>query len=95
MEKFFYRVSAGDTVLSLAARFNVPPVALIKDNNLRNEVEDGDVLFIRKTGGKTYTAKPFDTIESVAKRFNVSTERLKEFSGADYLFYGLTVVIPE
>ena len=95
MEKFFYRVKEGDSVLSLAERFSVPPVLLIKDNNLTEEIQNGDVLFICKTRGRTYTAKPFDTVESVAARFNVSAERLKETNGTDYLFYGLTVVIPE
>ena len=95
MEKFFYRVNGGDGLLSIASKFNVPPILIIKDNNLKDEIQAGDVLFISKTGGRTYTAKPFDTMESVAAQFNVSAERLKETNGADYLFYGLTVVIPE
>ncbi len=95
MEKFFYRVQDGDTVLSLATRFNIPPVALIKGNDLKAEIQSGDVLFIVKTDGEVYTAQPFDTIFSVAARFNVPEETLKEENGVDYLFYGLKVIIPK
>lgn len=95
MEKFFYRVIDSDSVLSLAARFNVPPIVIIKDNALTAEVRDGDVVFIQRAGGKTYTATPFDTVESVAEKFRVEANAIRELNGVEYLFYGLTVVIPE
>lgn len=95
MEKFFYRVNSGDGILSLSARFNVPPLTIIKDNNLAREISEGDVLFIRKTAGRTYTAEPFDTLDEVAEKFNIPPDKLAEINGAEYLFYGLTIVIPE
>lgn len=95
MEKFFYRVNGGDSVLSLAAKFHVPPAVIVKENNLKEEIREGDVLFICGARGNAYTVQPFDTIESVAARFNVEEERLKELNGVDYIFYGLEVLIPE
>ena len=94
MEKFFYRVQTGDTVIGLSAKFNVPPVKIITDNALTGEIEDGDVLFIEETLGTVYMVKPFDTVESVAERFHVLPELLKEINGVDYLFYGLKIIIP-
>ncbi|MBQ9486163.1 MAG: LysM peptidoglycan-binding domain-containing protein [Clostridia bacterium] len=95
MKNFFYRVAENDGVLSLAKRFGVSPAAIVKDNALSKEISAGDVLFIRKTEGELYTVKPFDTLEEVAARFGVSPEKLAEYNGVEYLFYGLTIVIPE
>lgn len=95
MEKFFYRVNSGDSVLALAAKFSVPPALLIKDNNLKGEIQEGDVLFICGARGNVYPVQPFDTLSSVAARFNVPEEQLTELNGVDYIFYGLNLLIPE
>ena len=95
MEKFFYRVGKGDTVIGLSARFGVPPVAIIADNDLKREISEGDIIFIEKRAGKIYNALPFDTVESVAERFDVLPDRVREANGVDYLFYGLKIIIPE
>ena len=95
MEKFFYRVVKGDSIAALSSRFNLPQTVIIKDNNLSREITEGDVVFIRVAAGKTYRVQPFDTLESVAERFNVSAETLAQINGVDYLFYGLTLIIPE
>ncbi|MBP5466286.1 MAG: LysM peptidoglycan-binding domain-containing protein [Clostridia bacterium] len=95
MENFFYRVVKGDSIAALSSRFNLPQTLIIKDNNLSREVSEGDVVFIRAQAGRTYRVQPFDTVESVAARFNVDAETLAETNGVDYLFYGLTLIIPE
>lgn len=95
MKKFFYRVGKGETVISLAAKFNVPPIAIINANDLCGEVSEGDVLFIEETGGKIYTVQPFDTLITVAEKFNASPEEIARVNGVDYLFYGLKIIIPE
>ncbi len=95
MEKFFYRVVKGDSIAALSSRFNLPQTVIIKDNNLSREITEGDVVFIRAAAGKTYRVQPFDTLERVAERFNVSAETLAKINGVDYLFYGLTLIIPE
>ena len=94
MEKFFYRVGTSDTVMGLSAKFNIPPAKIIADNNLKSEIQGGDVLYIEKTDGVVYTVRPFDTFEDLEKRFNVSTESIKEKNKIDYLFYGLKIIIP-
>ena len=95
MEKFFYRVIEGDCIAGLALRFGIPQTVIIRDNNLSRDIAAGDILLIRKSSGKTYCAQPFDTIESVAKRFGVDAETLASVNGVDYLFYGLNLIIPE
>ena len=95
MEKFFYRVIKGDSLAALSSRFSLPETAIINDNNLSCEISEGDMLFIRAAAGKTYRTQPFDTIESVAEKFNVSAKTLAQVNGVDYVFYGLTLIIPE
>ena len=95
MEKFFYRVGIRDTVVGLSAKFNIPPAKIIADNNLKSEIQEGDVLFIEKTGGVVYTVRPFDTFEDLEKRFGVTAESIKATNKVDYLFYGLKIIIPK
>lgn len=95
MEKFFYRVQKGDSLAALSSRFNLPQTVIINDNGLSDEVKEGDVVLIRKLSGTVYRVKPFDTLESVAERFNVSAKTLSAANNVDYLFYGLNLIIPE
>ena len=95
MKNFFYRVNKGDGILSVAKQFGVPPTSLIKDNELSREVEEGDIIFIKGKSGTLYDVKPFDTVDSVEAKFGVSAEKIKSENGVDFLFYGLTVLIPE
>ena len=95
MEKFFYRVVEGDSIAALSLRFNLPQTVIINDNDLSCEISEGDVLFIRAAAGKTYRVQPFDTLKSVAEKFNLSEETLAQVNGVDYVFYGLTLIIPE
>lgn len=92
MKKFFYRVEEGDSVLSLADRFEVPALTIIKLNNLKSEVSAGDLLFI-KACEKTYRIGIFDTVNSVSEKFGVSAERLKEKNGTEYFYYGQLIEI--
>lgn len=93
MENFFYRVSKNDTVLSVALKFCLPPLVIIKENSLTSEICEGDILYIKRISGTPYVVQPFDSAKSVAKKFGVSEEELLEKNGVPYLFYGLTVWI--
>jgi len=74
-------------VFSVASTFNIPVCVLIKLNNLKKEITAGDILYI-ESSEKTYRVKLFDTLYSVAERFNVSENELKEKNGIEYIHYG-------
>ena len=93
MKNFFYRVSDGETILSIAQKIGVPAVLIIKTNRLQNEVCEGDLLYIEKVDGYLYKVQPFDTIKSVADKFGVPPNSIIEKNGVDYIFYGLTIII--
>lgn len=94
MEKFFYRVLKGESVLSVGAKFNVSPFLIVKSNNLTADLCEGDVIFVERPHGRQYAVKPFETVEDVAAKFGVFAEDIKRVNGVDYLFYGLKIIIP-
>ncbi len=93
MKKFFYRVGVGDTLTSIANRFNIPVTLLIYENNLDREVELGDMLYIQSEECLLYTVRPTDTLQSVAHKFNVDKDKICSDNRVDYLFYGLKIKI--
>ncbi len=93
MKKFFYRVTENDTLFSIAQKFNIPVTLLVKLNNLKTEVESGDLLYIEKEDCLLYNVKPFDTASSLALKFNTTEQKILSDNGVDYLFYGLIIKI--
>lgn len=95
MKKFFYRVQAGDSVLSLAQKFNLSACKIIADNNLKKEISQGDLLLICKNSTCAYKVQPFETAESLSQKIGVSKEKLLKQNCVDYLFYGLVVTVDD
>ena len=93
MEKFFYRVNENETVFSLSQKFNIPPVIIVKENNLKKEIEVGDILIINKCNYTIYKVQPFDTIKTVAHKFNKTEKEILDKNNLPYLFYGLEIII--
>lgn len=90
MKNFFYRVQSNENLLGIAERFNISVFELIRENELKKDVLEGDVIFISKGECDSYKVAPHDTFLSVSKKLNVSTQRLKKLNGdLPYLFYGL------
>lgn len=95
MKKFFYRVESGEGVLAVANKFKVAPTRLIKDNNLSEEIERGDMLYIEGGEGTLYTVKPTDTLDKISRRFNVDGQKILLDNAVPYIFFGLTIEILE
>ena len=93
MKKFFYRVSEGDTVVSVAKKFSLPVSILIELNCLSSEISDGDLLYIETEDRTLYMVKPFETAESVGEKFGIPPEKILSDNKVSYLFYGLIIVI--
>ena len=93
MENFFYRVKSNETVMSLSQKFKVPVGILIDDNNLKREVEEGDLLYICAPIGDVYIVKPLDSIDSIAKKFGIEKQDLILKNKSPYFFYGEIIYI--
>jgi len=92
MKEFFYRVQAGDCLMSVCRRFSAPPEAVIKENSLERELEEGDIIYISHAGAAKHVAATGETYFSLAGKIGGSATQLKELNGAEYLFYGYPVM---
>ncbi len=85
-----YRVQAGDTVNSIAYKFNIPARRLEQDNNLApgSDLNIGEALIIARPA-QTYMVQRGDTLGQVAERFGVTVLQLlrnnPQISGRDPL----------
>lgn len=93
MKKFFYRVQQGDCLTELSRKFKIPVNVLIYDNNLKKDVEEGDILYFSVPEGKVYVSSPKDDFYSVSKKYGVSEDELKEKNKTPYLYYGVLIII--
>lgn len=93
MKKFFYRAEKDETLLSVAKKFRVPPMKIVIANNLKRELQAGDLLYIEREEGRLYTVKPEDTASGLSARFDIPEEKILSDNGVPYLFYGLTIML--
>lgn len=92
-----YTVQAGETVASIAAKFNVNSESIMGSNSLRNNnVAAGTVMVIPPINGLVYTVKAGDTPDSLASRYRANKDQLVAFNDIELtgLKVGERVVIP-
>lgn len=100
-----YVVQKGDTLYSIAQRYNTTPSAIISLNNLSTDVLSvGQTLTIpadvESTGEdivtNTYVVQRGDSLYSITRDYGVSVERLREENGltTDVLTIGQVLTIP-
>lgn len=92
-----YITQPGDTVPSVAAKFNITSESIRWSNNLTgNTLRVGMELVIPPINGIVYTVSSGDTVESLAQRFNASKEQIIAFNDAEIsgLIPGTKIVIP-
>lgn len=94
-----YVTQAGDTISSLAQRFNVTSDSIRLSNNLTGDtVPPGKQLFISPiSNGLVYTVKEGDTTDSLAQKFHANKDKIAAFNDAEVkgLTVGDHVVIPD
>ena len=96
-----YTVKSGDTLSSVAAKFNTSYQALASLNNISNPnlIFAGQTLRVNgsaNTGSVYYTVKSGDTLSSIASRYGVSYQVLASLNGLanpNLIFAGQTLKI--
>jgi N-acetylmuramoyl-L-alanine amidase len=77
-----YIVKVGDTIYSIARKYNLTIEELKKLNNKNNNtISIGEILLIPSTKiTTTYIVEKGDTLYSIANKFNTTTDKLKELN---------------
>lgn len=84
LQTFIY-VAGNETILDISEKFNVPPHFIIKDNGLKREIVEGDVLIIKKRDG-VKKLQPFDM------PYDKEAEKIKRINDVTVLYPFLSVV---
>jgi len=72
-----YVVAGGDTVASIASKFNVTSDSVMWSNNLSgNTVNAGIKLSIPPVNGIVYTVKASDTVDSLASKYRANKDQI-------------------
>lgn len=92
-----YIVKDGDTIASIAAKFNVTSESILWSNNITgNAVAVGTKLTIPPVTGIVYTVQAGDTPDSLAAKFRASKEQIIAYNDAEIsgLTVGKQIIIP-
>lgn len=92
-----YVVAQGDTVSSIASKFNITSDSIIWSNNLSgNLVNAGVKLVIPPVNGIVYTVKQTDTLENIASKYRANRDQLIAFNDIELtgLKVGEQILIP-
>ncbi|MGH2477467.1 MAG: peptidoglycan DD-metalloendopeptidase family protein [Candidatus Limnocylindrales bacterium] len=93
-----YKVKAGDSLASIANRFDISTMTLWWANDLRskNELVQGQVLNVPPVSGLVVEVRATDTLATLAKTYKLSEDEIVSTNGLDdrNLVVGQVLVLP-
>ncbi len=93
-----YEVVSGDTLSSIADKYNISVDTILwaNDLNSKSSIKVGQKLVILPVSGISYKVKSGDTVSSLAKRFNVTERDIVDFNKThdNKLIIGENIIIP-
>lgn len=97
---FVYYVEKGDTISSIAKKFDIDVETLLWANNLslRSLLKIGQELTILPISGISYSVKKGDSVQSIAKKYKADPEDILAFNNlqnASSLNIGQKIIIPD
>lgn len=93
----YYVVKSGDTLWSIARKYNLSVNELKALNNLSSNVLSlGQRLIVGKGSSNDYVVSAWDTLWAIARKFNVSVDDIKSLNNlsSNNLSIGMTLKIP-
>ncbi len=93
----YYTVLSGDSVFSIAKKFEVTQDTIIVENNIKNGlIRPGQKLSILPISGIRHTIKKGDTVAKLAQKYSVSESSILSYAGLkkNQLKLGQKIIIP-
>lgn len=95
-----YTVQGGDTISSIARKFNIDEATILEENKkFADEViKPGDKLSILPVSGTTERVDEGETLESIAKKHDANIDEILEFNNldsADAVEFAQILIIPD
>lgn len=98
-----YIVEKGDTLESIARKYNIPAIEIIRANNLKSPylLQEGQSLTVPTSLFNLfnyYTVKKGDNLTQIAKVSNTTVDLLSQINGLDkdeYIYEGQTLLVPK
>ncbi len=80
-----YKVTAGDSLSSIAQKHNVTMGTIISFNNIKNarRIYKGTVLNIPRSDGLLYQVKRGDSLSGIASKYNISLNKLLDINNIE------------
>ena len=94
--KYKYRlhtVKYGETFRTIAEKYDTSAGHIRKLNALKAPLSAGDMLYIGDLDRRAYTARPLDTLESIAKKFGVTSMSLRLLNDINEVYIGQRILI--
>ena len=79
---YYYVYKSNDDLRTLAIKYNTTEKLIFLENNTA-EFLDGQILKITKRSGKLYIVRPFETLESIEKKFK---SRIKDKNKINFVY---------
>ena len=94
-----YIVEEGDSLWSIAAKFDVSVKSILWANELEKSIiQPGQKLIIPPVSGVIHHVKSGDTVSGIAQKYKAKTEEIisfNQFSGETDIFIGDILVVPD
>lgn len=96
-EIIYYSVGTGDTISTIARKFNISVNTILWANNLSafSLIRPGDKLMILPSSGVLYVVAKGDTLSKIAKNYGVSEDQISSSNNlGEHLVIGQKIIIP-
>jgi len=95
---FMYTVESGDSLSSIAERFNLRKDTIMAENDLwnPNQIKSGVQIKILPVDGLSYSVKKGDTVEKIAKKMKADKETIMKQNrlDSDSLEEDMVIIVP-
>ena len=95
MNRIMYRATEDISLEQLAEKYNTTINAISKLNNINGTIKKGMRVLVDIEKGDYYVVQPFDTIHTIAKKYSLNEEKIKEVNGIENVFIGQKIFLPE